>query len=282
MQQKNANFINKIIYTLGGASLLAAAFAGAALAQAEVPAAAPSLITETAPDTPTAAWCASRTCIGWVRTGIDDIDADSERGLTEMTFMSYTGGSLINIGKQDVFAVDLETDDIATLAFLYYPVTEDVTPLSDDARARLQNFMDNDGIVMIDTRGNAEFWPRSFTIENIVGKLNLRPLTTMTVEHPLARSYYMLPGALPGTKEDCETLVEQPGAEGSETVTSVIIGDCNWSGAWAGTTLQDGSQAREKSLRAATNILTYAQTGNYKADQLHLKSWLERLDPALR
>ncbi len=42
-------------------------------------------------------------------------------------------------------------------------------------------------------------------------------------------------------------------------------------------TVPGGEEQREMSYRAGVNIVMYALTGNYKADQVHVPAILERL-----
>ena len=68
-------------------------------------------------------------------------------------------------------------------------------------------------------------------------------------------------------------------------VTSIIIGSNDYAAAWA---LDDGGEPlyavipggdrqREFAFRTGINIVMYALTGNYKADQVHVPALLERL-----
>ena len=71
----------------------------------------------------------------------------------------------------------------------------------------------------------------------------------------------------------------------ADGVSSIIIGSNDYAGAWA---LDDNGEpalcggARQRppariGLRAGINIVMYALTGNYKADQVHVPALLERL-----
>ena len=71
----------------------------------------------------------------------------------------------------------------------------------------------------------------------------------------------------------------------NDGVSSVIIGANDWASAWAvnesGTPLfpvvPGGEQQREMAYRFGVNLVMYALTGNYKADQVHVPAILERL-----
>ncbi|MEO1331667.1 MAG: DUF4159 domain-containing protein, partial [Pseudomonadota bacterium] len=71
----------------------------------------------------------------------------------------------------------------------------------------------------------------------------------------------------------------------NDGVSPVIIGGHDWAGAWAvdsqGQPLlpigRGGERQRELALRFGVNVVMYAYTGNYKSDQVHIPSLLERL-----
>lgn len=179
----------------------------------------------------------------------------------------------------DVIALDLENDSldkISCFPFIYYPVTSDTQPLSAQARAKLQSYIDNGGMVLIDTQDyGAVTGPAGRDLSETLGKLNLRPLVPLPQDHTLTRAFYLT--TLPGTTNDGTVWVEQPGAPASETVSSVIIGNRNWAGAWAGMTTQDMSRDQDLAFRSGVNFVMYALTGNYKSDQTFVPSILERL-----
>jgi hypothetical protein len=68
-------------------------------------------------------------------------------------------------------------------------------------------------------------------------------------------------------------------------VSSIVITSNDFAGAWAldesnrpiYPTVPGGEVQREMAFRAGVNIVMYALTGNYKADQVHVPALLERL-----
>ena len=89
---------------------------------------------------------------------------------------------------------------------------------------------------------------------------------------------------LPGRYADPGVLVER-GSNSNDSSSSVIIGSSDWASAWARdahgnpmyAVVPGGERQRELSLRAGINLVMYALTGNYKTDQVHLPSIVERL-----
>ncbi|MGB9259598.1 MAG: DUF4159 domain-containing protein, partial [Pseudolabrys sp.] len=74
-------------------------------------------------------------------------------------------------------------------------------------------------------------------------------------------------------------------ARAGDGVSSILITSNDLAGAWA--VRPDGQpmlpmvpgepRQREFAFRAGVNIVMYALTGNYKADQVHIPALLERL-----
>jgi len=108
-------------------------------------------------------------------------------------------------------------------------------------------------------------------------------------EHVITKAFYLLQ-SFPGRWDDGRLWVEASqgaiGVEGrADGVSSVIIGSNDYAAAWAvgsgGRPLYPvvpgGERQREFAYRTGLNIVMYAMTGNYKADQVHVPALLERL-----
>jgi hypothetical protein len=71
----------------------------------------------------------------------------------------------------------------------------------------------------------------------------------------------------------------------NDGVSSIIIGANDWASAWAvddngrpiSAVVPGGARQREMAYRFGVNLVMYAFTGNYKADQVHVPAILERL-----
>ena len=75
------------------------------------------------------------------------------------------------------------------------------------------------------------------------------------------------------------------GDNASDGVSSIIIGSNHYAAAWAVdragqplyAVIPGTDRQREMAFRTGVNIVMYALTGNYKADQVHVPALLERL-----
>ena len=90
----------------------------------------------------------------------------------------------------------------------------------------------------------------------------------------------------PGRWDNKKLLVESSNLELKDGVSSVILGFNDWASAWAldksnnpiYPIVPGGERQREIAYRFGINIVMYALTGNYKSDQVHYKSILNRLN----
>ncbi|MBX4378009.1 DUF4159 domain-containing protein, partial [Mycobacterium tuberculosis] len=87
-----------------------------------------------------------------------------------------------------------------------------------------------------------------------------------------------------GPARDPELAAERP-VRPSDGVTPIMITGNDLAGAWATgksgeflfPTVPPDPRQREIAYRVGVNIVMYALTGNYKADQVHVPALLERL-----
>lgn len=232
---------------------------------------------------------ALETRLAYVETGDSEIDRISKEGLSGLT-LYLTDRTSASLAEPQ--AVDIERDDLTFYPLLYWPVPENAQPLSDAARGKLQAYMRNGGMVFFDTRdggldldggGNAG-------LKSLLAGLDLPPLEQVPDQHVLTRSFYLLdrfPGRYDGPRPWVESAIGEGGSDpgASDGVSSVIIGSNDYAAAWA---IDDGGsplyavvpgadRQREFALRTGINVVMYALTGNYKADQVHVPAFLERL-----
>ena len=118
-------------------------------------------------------------------------------------------------------------------------------------------------------------------------KLDIPPLEPVPETHVITKAFYLLRD-FPGRYARGQLWVERTDASSSNNVdgvSSIIIGSNDYAAAWA---MDDNSnpiyavipgndRQREMAFRTGINIVMYALTGNYKADQVHIPALLERL-----
>jgi hypothetical protein len=237
---------------------------------------------------------ALETRLAFVVTGDDAIDRVSEEGLRGLGEILRERTS-VNPG--DPAGVDVERDELVFFPLLYWPVKPDATVPSDAALARIDTYMKNGGTILFDLRDDAAgadalsggTTAASAALRRMLSRLDIPPLEPVPEGHVLTKSFYLL-DRFPGRYDTGKLWVERTDSEGAATsamdgVSAIIIGSNDYAAAWA----LDGSgeplyasipgtdRQREFAFRTGINIVMYALTGNYKADQVHVPALLERL-----
>lgn len=177
-----------------------------------------------------------------------------------------------------------------------HTITPDAPALSDKAVARIDTYMKNGGTIFFDTRdaqlsvpdlnGNTT-GPGGQRLRTLLAKLDIPPLENVPATHVLTKAFYLLQ-SFPGRWTGGELWVEATSAKRSTShdgVSTIIIGSNDYAAAWAKDRnnrylfpiAPGGPRQREMAYRTGINIVMYALTGNYKADQVHLPALLERL-----
>jgi hypothetical protein len=167
---------------------------------------------------------------------------------------------------------------------------------------RLGNFMQGGGIVIFDTRDAAnsktglDTTPETRALRMILAGMSVPDLEPLPPDHVLTKAFYLI-DRIPGRYATGTTWIEatapvtsgtqepaQPVRAG-DSVSPVLITGNDLAAAWAtdrrGEPLfpldQSMPRQRDMAFRAGVNIVMYALTGNYKADQVHVPALLERL-----
>jgi hypothetical protein len=239
--------------------------------------------------------------LGYVLTGDPQIDEMSRAGLLGLSDKLWQRTS---VEPMMPMGVDVEKDELAFFPFLYWPVPAGQTALSDEAYAKLNQYLRTGGMILFDTRDaditgfGGGTTPEGQTLQVIASGLDIPPLEPMPLDHVLTRTFYLLqdfPGRHQGGQVWVEAAphAEAEAAEGmpfrnlNDGVTPVVIGGADWASAWAtdesGIPLVPigrgfaGEQQREIAYRFGINLIMHVLTGNYKSDQVHVPALLERL-----
>jgi hypothetical protein len=157
--------------------------------------------------------------------------------------------------------------------------------------------MKNGGTIIFDTRddngdsidltGEATLALRA--LRAILASLDIPPLEPVPPDHVLTKAFYLMQ-SFPGRWANGQLWVEASDGEvrdagRADGVSSIVIGSNDYAAAWAidasgrpmFPAVPGGERQREFAFRAGVNVVMYALTGNYKADQVHVPALLERL-----
>ncbi len=252
-------------------------------------------------DDATAMKAALDTRLAYVKTGLADVDATSQAGLTGL---GYALRARTSYEPLEPIGVDPERDDLSLYPLLYWPMDPRAKNLSPRAQSKVADFMRQGGTILFDTRDLSLGAVRGATslgeqtLRRITGGLDMPRLAPLPSDHVLTKAFYILrdfPGRWTGGRLWVENLppaaqgnANAPGAppaRGGDGVSPVIIGGNDWAAAWAvdanGRFLSapspGGELQREMALRFGINLVIYALTGNYKTDVVHAPALLQRL-----
>ncbi|RJE80080.1 DUF4159 domain-containing protein [Paracoccus sp. JM45] len=241
---------------------------------------------------------ADEVALSYVITGDAEIDRISEQGLAGL---SAALRQRTSVEPGQPIGIDLDSDDLSLLTFLYWPMTREQPAPSPQAYMRLNAFMRSGGVILFDTRdgdvtgvGGPDMGD---TLQQLAAPLDIPQLAHIPEDHVLTRTFYLLQD-FPGRWQGNPVWVEAPPAgvqaedgvpfrQLNDGVSPVIIGGNSWAEAWAidhdgypvfpiGTGWE-GEEQREMSFRFGINLVTYVLTGNYKSDQVHVPALLDRL-----
>ena len=241
---------------------------------------------------------ADEVALAYVITGDTEIDRISEQGLAGL---SAALRQRTSVEPGQPIGIDLDSDDLSLLTFLYWPMTREQAAPSPQAYMRVNAFMRSGGVILFDTRdgdvtgvGGPDMGD---TLQQLAAPLDIPQLAHIPEDHVLTRTFYLLQD-FPGRWQGNPVWVEAPPAgvqaeDGvpfrrlNDGVSPVIIGGNSWAEAWAidddgypvfpiGTGWE-GEEQREMSFRFGINLVTYVLTGNYKSDQVHVPALLDRL-----
>jgi len=242
-----------------------------------------------------------QTHLAYIITGDPTVDEVSKAGLQGLTLFLAQRTAL---EAGDPIGLDPARDELAFFPLIYWPVSPSAPKPPQAALEKIDAYMKRGGTVLFDTRdavdappgpGGEMRGPGMVALRTILSSLDIPELEPVPHDHVLTKTFFLLrdfPGrfingqlwveALPAANED-----EEPNrpARAGDGVSSILITSNDLAGAWA--MRPDGqpmlplvpgeTRQREFAFRAGVNIVMYALTGNYKADQVHIPALLERL-----
>lgn len=239
----------------------------------------------------------STTRIAYVITGDKAIDDISRAGITGLNRFIVEKTAL---EPGEAAGIDIASDELSFYPLIYWPVDANADMPDEAAMARIDAYMRQGGTVLFDTRDQygqdfdgPDASPSTLRLRELLADLNVPPLEPVPSDHVLTKSFYMMPdfpGRFTGSplwieaSTATENSAERPVRVG-DGVSPILITANDLAGAWAIDnagepllpTLSGDYMQREYAYRGGVNIMMYMLTGNYKSDQVHVPSLLERL-----
>ncbi|MFM9848173.1 MAG: DUF4159 domain-containing protein [Hyphomicrobiaceae bacterium] len=235
----------------------------------------------------------------YVLTGDSAADQASRTGLAGLCKV-LAARTAVEPGEP--YGINIVTDEIAFFPILYWPVLGNAQPLTDATLAKIDAYMKQGGMIVFDTRDFGQGVPTGLNVQGrggtplqrLLGRLDTPRLEPVPEGHVLTKSFYLL-RTFPGRWDGGQLWVEAESADqGSDAsrkarradgVSSILVTSNDLAAAWAlddrnrplYPTVPGGEAQREMAYRVGVNIVMYALTGNYKADQVHVPALLERL-----
>ncbi len=296
------NFARRARRAAPAAILLALSLGGGTLLQDEARAQAPAPPAATpAPDQrppiPRELFAAGAvTRLAYVVTGDRTVDEMSKAGLAGLNLVL---GARTALEPGEAVGVNVDRDELAFFPVLYWPIVSGRPIPSSETLRKLEAYMKGGGLVIFDTRDAMSARPGGGTtpegdqLRRMLQTLDIPELEPLPRDHVLTKTFYILDGFV-GRYDAGTTWVEilpPAGADGrrparaGDNVSPIVITSNDLASAWAVNRRGEpmvpisGSdpRQREMALRAGVNLVMYALTGNYKADQVHVPALLERL-----
>ncbi len=239
---------------------------------------------------------ALRTRLAFVVTGEPRVDQASQVGLAALS-RELAARTSLNPGEP--MGLDPSRDDLAFYPFIYWPVVAERALPTPETITRIADYMKNGGTIVFDTRDALVARPNSTTPEQLwlrklLANVDVPELEPVPRDHVITKTFYLIDTFI-GRTTVGQTWIEalppetgdktsQP-ARAGDSVSPLIITSNDLAAAWAVTRSNEelfplvpgGARQREMAMRGGINLVMYTLTGNYKADQVHVRDLLERL-----
>jgi hypothetical protein len=235
---------------------------------------------------------ALQTELGYILTNDPATDKLSDDALTSLS-TAVSAHTSVTLGPPA--ALTPGRDDLSLYPLIYWPLVPGTPPLLPAACSALADYMSHGGLLVIDTQGGDADAPGSgagfadgaaATFARDTACLTLPPLEPLTTANVLAHDFYIIPD-FPGRFTGAPVLIATASGRDADNVTPLIVGQNDWAGAWARDASGAGEQAplpggeaqRLIADRFGINLVIYALTGSYKADQNAAPALLGQLQP---
>ncbi len=236
------------------------------------------------------------TRLGYVVTGDGAVDEASRLGLATL---SHALADRTSLSPGDPVGLDPARDELAFYPLLYWPVVASAPQPGPDTVSRVAAYMKGGGTVLFDTRDalsarvGGEPTPEAIWLRQLLDGVDVPELEPVPGDHVVTKTFYLLSGFV-GRYTSGQTWIEAlppAAADGNrpvragDDVSPIIITANDLAGGWAADPdgepvyplVPGGARQRELAIRGGINLVMYTLTGNYKADQVHVRDLLERL-----
>jgi Domain of unknown function (DUF4159)/Aerotolerance regulator N-terminal len=237
------------------------------------------------------------TRLAYIITGDREVDEISRQGLLGLSRALSTRTSL---DPAEPIGIDPARDEMVFYPLLYWPMVPNRPAVSEAAIRKVDAFMKGGGTVIFDTRdalnarGGNTTTPETRLLRQILAGINVPDLEPIPKDHVITKTFYILDGFVgryAGGQNWIELLQRNQDqdrtrpAQAGDRVSPLIITGNDLAAAWAidrngqprFPLVPGDARQRELAIRGGINIVMYAMTGNYKADQVHVPALLERL-----
>ncbi len=237
------------------------------------------------------------TRLAYVATGDAKVDDASRQGLLSLSRVLARRTSLT---PGEPVAVDPARDELSFYPLLYWPIVASRPQPPQGAAAKIAAFMKSGGTIVFDTRDALSArpegppTPEARWLRNLLEGVDVPELAPVPADHVVTKTFYLIDGFV-GRYVNGTTWIEalppapadggaRPARSG-DGVSPVVITSNDLAAGWAsdadGESLYaltpGGARQHELALRGGVNLVMYTLTGNYKADQVHVRDLLERL-----
>ena len=224
----------------------------------------------------------------YLETEDDELNEQAEAGLRGLSYILFRR-TTVEPGQP--IGVDFTSTSLDLYPLILVIMPENGLELTDEESRNLAAYMRNGGALIIDTKAGGSVSAGRNVDQRLVTLLeglDLPPLKRVGEDHVLTRSFYLIDG-FTGRYPDRPMWIEGSSAESGQTprgdgISSIFITDADLASAWAINgqfrpmySVEGGERNREMAYRTGVNIVMYILTGNYKDDQVHIPSLLERM-----
>jgi hypothetical protein len=183
---------------------------------------------------------------------------------------------------------------------VYWPIVASRPQPPRVAISKAAAFMKQGGTVLFDTRdatsarpGGAAS-PEALWLRQLLAGVDVPELEPVPADHVVTKTFYLIDGFI-GRYTLGQTWIEalppapagggaRPARSG-DGVSPIVITGNDLAAGWASdpegesyySLVPGGHRQHELALRGGVNLVMYTLTGNYKADQVHVRDLLERL-----